>query len=105
MSSRRIFTPVRTGIGVRTPNHRSNGGAVKYGIYLVSVLSSLAAVIPAEGATIFVTTTEQKINGMGGCSLQEAIYSANFDFLRARNRLRITASCKVANTVHQHSVG
>ena len=33
------------------------------------------------GAMIFVTTTAQKVGGVGtgGCSLQEAIYSANFD--------------------------
>jgi len=29
--------------------------------------------------TIYVTTTEQEINDNGECSLQEAIYSANFD--------------------------
>src|SRR5207248_3012650 len=32
----------------------------------------------ATGATIFVTTTDQKISSSGGCSLQEAIYSSNF---------------------------
>jgi hypothetical protein len=31
------------------------------------------------GARIFVTTLEDKISSTGGCSLQEAIYSANFD--------------------------
>ena len=31
------------------------------------------------GATIDVTTTEQKVSSEGGCSLQEAIYSDNFD--------------------------
>jgi hypothetical protein len=33
----------------------------------------------AVGAVIPVTTVQQKISGFGGCSLQEAIYSANFD--------------------------
>ena len=33
----------------------------------------------AVGAVIPVTTVDQKISGYGGCSLQEAIYSANFD--------------------------
>src|SRR6266478_801822 len=31
----------------------------------------------AEAATIYVTTTQQKVTSSGGCSLQEAIYSAN----------------------------
>jgi CSLREA domain-containing protein len=31
------------------------------------------------GNTIYVTTTEQDLNDNGECSLQEAIYSANFD--------------------------
>src|SRR5258708_5017611 len=38
-----------------------------------------AATLSAQGANIFVTTTQQKISAGGGCSLQEAIYSANFD--------------------------
>ena len=33
----------------------------------------------AAGAVIPVTTVEQKISSAGGCSLQEAIFSANFD--------------------------
>ncbi len=33
----------------------------------------------AAGAMIPVTSLEQKISGTGGCSLQEAIYSANYD--------------------------
>ena len=33
----------------------------------------------AAGAVIPVTSLEQKISSTGGCSLQEAIYSANFD--------------------------
>src|SRR5215467_2758224 len=34
---------------------------------------------PARANFIFVTTLQQKISSRGGCSLQEAIYSANFD--------------------------
>src|SRR5262249_36953316 len=33
----------------------------------------------ASASTIYVTTTLQKISETGGCSLQEAIFSANFD--------------------------
>ncbi|HKH72130.1 MAG TPA: hypothetical protein VKA59_12310, partial [Vicinamibacterales bacterium] len=33
----------------------------------------------AAGAVIPVTSLDQKISGIGGCSLQEAIYSANYD--------------------------
>src|SRR5262249_61779244 len=36
-----------------------------------------ASVSSSQGAVIFVTTAEQKISDSGGCSLQEAIYSAN----------------------------
>jgi hypothetical protein len=39
----------------------------------------IAAARPAAGAVIYVTTTQQKISSTGGCSLQEAIYSANYD--------------------------
>ena len=40
-----------------------------------------AGAMPESGlaAEIRVTTTTQEITGTGGCSLQEAIYSANFD--------------------------
>src|SRR6185436_18654758 len=47
--------------------------------------SALALVIviggarPVAGAVIPVTSTKQKITSTGGCSLQEAIYSANYD--------------------------
>ena len=34
---------------------------------------------PVAGAVIAVTTVQQKVSGVGGCSLQEAIYSANYD--------------------------
>src|SRR5262245_59694399 len=37
-----------------------------------------ASASSSESAVIFVTTAAQKISDSGGCSLQEAIYSANF---------------------------
>jgi hypothetical protein len=43
---------------------------------IVSLLLA-ASTLSAEGAIISVTTLEQKISDHGGCSLQEAIYSAN----------------------------
>ena len=39
----------------------------------------LACARPVAGAVIPVTTVQQKISSTGGCSLQEAIYSANYD--------------------------
>ena len=45
----------------------------------VAVTIVLAGVRPAAGAVIPVTTVKQKISSTGGCSLQEAIYSANYD--------------------------
>jgi hypothetical protein len=39
----------------------------------------LAGARPVAGAVIPVTTVQQKITSTGGCSLQEAIYSANYD--------------------------
>ena len=47
--------------------------------FLVLLLLLVAGVRPAESAVIFVTTLEQKISATGGCSLQEAISSANWD--------------------------
>src|SRR6266487_4411004 len=47
---------------------------------LVLTLSMVClGVREATSAVIPVTTVEQKISATGGCSLQEAIYSANFD--------------------------
>ncbi|HWW14797.1 MAG TPA: choice-of-anchor Q domain-containing protein [Candidatus Dormibacteraeota bacterium] len=43
-----------------------------------ALLVTLGAADRATGNIIFVTTSEQKITTSGGCSLQEAIYSANF---------------------------
>lgn len=42
------------------------------------LLVLLACPVSSEAAAIFVTTTAQKISSTGGCSLQEAIYSADF---------------------------
>jgi len=49
----------------------------------LAILASVASARPAAGAIIFVTSLEQKITATGGCSLQEAIYSANLDDNRA----------------------
>ncbi|HWW14796.1 MAG TPA: choice-of-anchor Q domain-containing protein [Candidatus Dormibacteraeota bacterium] len=43
-----------------------------------ALLVTLGAADRATANIIFVTTTHQKISSTGGCSLQEAIYSANF---------------------------
>jgi hypothetical protein len=56
------------------PAHRS--------LSLAAFALSMLAVVgrgAAEGATIFVTSLEDKINSSGGCSLKEAILSANGD--------------------------
>ena len=45
----------------------------------VALAIVLAGVRPAAGAVIAVTTVQQKISSTGGCSLQEAIYAANYD--------------------------
>ena len=39
----------------------------------------VAGARPVAGAVIPVTTVQQKISSTGGCSLQEAIYAANYD--------------------------
>src|SRR5262249_12931294 len=44
---------------------------------LVDLLMLGAAARAAAGATIFVSSFQQKISAAGGCSLQEAIYSAD----------------------------
>jgi len=46
-------------------------------VHRIIVAMALASSMP--GANIFVTSLQQKTSGIGGCSLQEAIYSANFD--------------------------
>jgi hypothetical protein len=46
---------------------------------LAILVLHVLSVRPAAGAVIPVTTLTQKISASGGCSLQEAIYSANSD--------------------------
>src|SRR6266496_4318686 len=61
-------------------------GAWALRITLSVALTSMSAIllvssfkaVATSGATIYVTTVDQKISDSGGCSLQEAIYSANF---------------------------
>lgn len=50
---------------------------------LAALLAMTAFGGAANGATIYVTTTDQKISGTGGCSLQEAIWAANLDGSKA----------------------
>jgi hypothetical protein len=47
-------------------------------IVLFTAIFFWATPLPAQGI-IYVTSLEDKISGEGGCSLKEAIYSANFD--------------------------
>lgn len=49
-------------------------------VLFVVGLFSISAPIPASAqGVIFVTSLEDKVSGIGGCSLQEAIYAANRD--------------------------
>ena len=49
-------------------------------VLLLALLATLCGAGPTSAqGFIFVTSLTDKINGVGGCSLQEAIYSANFD--------------------------
>jgi len=50
---------------------------VRFAIVLLLALSGVNRC--AYGAYIFVTSMQSKVSATGGCSLQEAIYSANFD--------------------------
>ena len=59
-----------------------NGRSASVWTCAVVVLLSVIGVIDrsrADAATIFVTTLSDKISSTGGCSLKEAIHSANFD--------------------------
>jgi hypothetical protein len=47
--------------------------------WFAALVLALAGTHDARAALIPVTTLQQKTNGIGGCSLQEAIYAANFD--------------------------
>jgi len=55
------------------------GDLVRHPLRLVTLVVCLLCATSVEGAVILVTTPEQIIGGGGGCSLEEAIYSANFD--------------------------
>ena len=57
-------------------NRRSMQRVASSALALATVLAGSR---PAAGAVITVTTVQQKISSTGGCSLQEAIYSANYD--------------------------
>src|SRR2546428_467736 len=67
--------------GFRRAMPDGRGGLPRYGrwiaLAILLLVTSIATVRDAGGAIIFVTTLEQKIGGPG-CSLQEAVYSANF---------------------------
>src|SRR5688500_19125230 len=45
----------------------------------LALATVLAGARPAASAVITVTSLQQKISSTGGCSLQEAIYAANYD--------------------------
>ena len=50
-----------------------------FGAALLTFLSILADPVPlAAQGVIFVTSLADKVNGIGGCSLQEAMYAATF---------------------------
>src|SRR5260221_5727345 len=69
---------------MRNNDSRAHVYAVGPWIFLASLFMALAGFTgkPA-GAAILVTTTEQKVSADGDCSLQEAIFAANFDVNQA----------------------
>ena len=69
---------------LKSPGHQLNLSTRSYGwVVLVTILFGMLGLAQPgaaqTGAVIFVTTTVDKISSTGGCSLQEAIYSANLD--------------------------
>ncbi len=59
---------------------RATKTARRRAVFVAALLTMIAVLgRAAHAATIFVTTLEQKISATAGCSLQEAIFSANFD--------------------------
>jgi len=69
---------------LKSPGHQLNLPTGSYGrVALVTILLGMLGLAQPgaaqTGAVIFVTTTVDKISSTGGCSLQEAIYSANLD--------------------------
>jgi CSLREA domain-containing protein len=72
---------------------RSSSLRTRCGIVALTLLTMLALTrSSAEAAVIFVTTTSDEINGDGACSLQEAIYSANYDRNVAIGEVKATNS-------------
>ncbi len=77
---RRLSPPAQEPRGA--PMSGWNGRSASVWTCAVVVLLSVIGVIDrsrADAATIFVTTLSDKISSTGGCSLKEAIHSANFD--------------------------
>jgi len=68
-------------------------------LLLLSSFFTILVAPPTEANVIFVTTSQQKIGGPGGCSLQEAILSANQDtsaflaFGPTGNEVLINSAC------------
>src|SRR6266404_5226019 len=68
----------------RRPNSSSGAWALRITLSFALALASAILLFSSfraratTGATIHVTTLDQKISGSGGCSLEEAIYSSNF---------------------------
>lgn len=58
---------------------RATTARIRRAVAVILFMALCATARSAAGAAIFVTTVEQKISADGGCSLQEAIFSANFD--------------------------
>src|SRR5260370_20787353 len=58
---------------------RSESRCGWWGALATILLFTLGFPQRGAAAVIFVTTLDDKISTTGGCSLQEAIYSANFD--------------------------
>jgi len=80
--------------------NRTHGGLISpsrskllFGLYSVHTLLVLTVGMAAAN-TIHVTTTTDKIvgSGTGGCSLQVAIYSANFDNNIAIDSITLTSN-------------
>jgi hypothetical protein len=67
-------------------------GLVTLSLWITLLLVTASGEASAAGGVIFVTTLEQKISDTGGCSLQEAIFSANFDNNVAISRYQTSGS-------------
>jgi uncharacterized repeat protein (TIGR01451 family) len=69
-----LFVPrlLRCAVGNRSIRGRAR-------LYIVPLLFAIVTARPSAANMIFVTTTQQGITDQFNCSLQEAIYAANFD--------------------------